>query len=99
MKFWPLSAVAEMVPPAYAAELQQVATKLPSHGAFFAAIDASRTMVPIEAPNLVIIESVDGPNVRAYVGYPQMHEWLRLERAAVMETDDGYVFVLQDVLQ
>lgn len=99
MKFWPLSAVAEIVPSVYAAELQQVATKLPSHGAFFAAIDASRTMQPVHAPNLVIIESVDGPNVRAYTGRPEALEWSRLERAAVMETDDGYVFVLQDVLQ
>ncbi len=100
MKFWPLSVIAAspLVPPAYAHEVSRIATHLPSEGAFYACIDVARRTEPVNAPGLVIVESIGAPQRRVYTEYPEWDEWFRLERGAVMQAQDGFMFVHFDGL-
>lgn len=99
MRYWPLSVIAQspLVPSAFVAELRDFCLKMPSQGAFYAAMAVAGHTEPVEAPNLVVIQSIGAPNRRAYVDYPELDEWLNLERATVME-NNGYAFVLMDAL-
>lgn len=99
MKYWPMSEIAQspLLAPGYASELREFYRNKPSEGAFYAAIAVSRHMRPIEAPHLVVIQSVGTTNRRAYTDYPEIGEWLALERAAVME-NDGFTFIMMDAL-
>lgn len=97
MKFWPVSEIARIVAPKYGAELRDFCYRMPSRGAYDAAIGAIQYAEPVHAPNLVTIDSVGAPSRRMYIRYPELVEWSYLERATVMD-DNGYVFILMDAL-
>jgi hypothetical protein len=99
MKYWGLSHIVNnpALPPAYSTELANLHRVAPSEAAYYAAIGVCERMPAIEAPNLVIIETLGAPNRRMFTDYPDLTEWLRLERAAVME-NDGFTFMLLDAL-
>lgn len=101
MRYWPMYAVADAMAAAgspYAAEIRQTCYKIPSEPAFYAALDMALQLPAVDAPNLVIIETEGTSNVRAFTARPGATEWLRLERAAVMQADDGFVFAMMDRL-
>jgi hypothetical protein len=97
MKFWPVSEIARCVSPEYEAELRDFCYKMPSRGAYLAAMNAIQHAEPVHAPNLVTIDTVGGCTRRFYTGYPEGPEWASLERATVMD-DNGCVFILMDAL-
>ena len=97
MKFWPVSEISRCVSPAHAAELQNFCYRMPSRDAYNAAISAIRYSHHIDAPNLVVIESVGAPGRRVYTDYPRGLEWFRLERTTIMD-DGNCTFILMDAL-
>lgn len=100
MKFWPASVIASspLVPPGYALEINQLEHRLPSEGAYRAAVDVARRTRPINAPNMVVIETVEGRARRVYTAFPETDEWLRLERGGMIETNEGFMFYMVDGL-
>lgn len=99
MKFWPLSEIvaSPAMPPCFVHELRNFYRRMPSEGAYHAAKAVAQHTKAVQAPNLVIIETLAGPSRRVYIDYPDEPEWLHLERATVME-HDGYTFILLDAL-
>lgn len=99
MKYWPLSVIAQspLMLGAYVDEINRFYKTLPSQGAYYACIDVARHTQPVDAPNMSIVGSIGAPDRRVYVNYPDSAEWLKLERATVME-DNGYMFILVDAL-
>jgi hypothetical protein len=99
MRYWGLSHIVSSpaLPPAYAAELRDFYYAPPSRAAYYAALGVCKDLPAVEAPNIVIVESIGAPNRRMFIDYPTLTEWLRLERTAVME-HDGYTFMLMDAL-
>jgi len=99
MKFWPLSTIVHALTPGpYAIEWVHAGSYAPSPAAYHAAVDAVQRVPGIEAPNLVIIESIGAPARRVYTEYPEFDEWLRLERISFMESDSGFTFGMVDAL-
>ena len=99
MKFWPLSTIAAspLVPPAYAQELRNFNYRMPSQGAYHAAVDVARHTQPVHAPNMAVIDTVGACTRRVYMNYPEDAEWLCLERSTVID-DNGFTFILMDAL-
>lgn len=101
MKYWPLSLIAEspLLPPAYFMEVTDAGrTCNMSRGAFLACGDVAMRTAPVDAPNMVVMESPGAPARRVYVRFPECEEWLRLERGGVVAGDDGLLHVLIDAL-
>jgi hypothetical protein len=100
MRYWPLSVLvtSPLLPEAYAHEVHQFNHRLPSQGAYLACVDVARHTVPVEAPNLVVIETIGGQGRRMFTSYPTADEWLRLERTTMMENDDGFMFMLMEAV-
>ena len=100
MRFWPLHVMAcnPLLAAPYQLELQNFYLRTMSKPAYHATIDAARQTPAVDAPNLVIIETEGTNPRRMYVEYPEIDEWLRLERTCVMENDVGYAFIHTEAL-
>lgn len=101
MNYWPLSVIrsSPLTPPEHAWELSRVyETMFLTEAAFRACAVIAQQTKPMKSPNLVIIESVNAPARRAYSGYPDTEEWLRLERGGVVEGSNGMLHVIIDAL-
>lgn len=99
MKFWPVSAIAHSagLPARHAQELANFYVRLPSEAAYVACIHAVDRMEPVNAPNLVIIETIGAPLRWIYTRFPEFDEWMRLERANVVE-HNNFRFILVNAL-
>jgi hypothetical protein len=100
VKIWPLSVLrgSPLMPPAFAWELQRFYAHLPSENAFNACIAVARQTQAVETERLAITETVNGAMGFVFTGYPSAEEWAHLERAAVVEGDDGYLCLVMDRL-
>lgn len=100
MKYWPFSVIKDspLMPPGCAWELSSFYSRRPSEPTFRACLDVARRTAPMEAPNLLIIESVNAPLRYVYGGYPDWEEWTRLERSGVHQDDNGYLFMTMEAL-
>ena len=89
MKYWPLwfATQSQSLPAPYRLELQNFYRQAPSEPAFYAIMAAAQEMPAVDAPNLSIVVGEDSPSRRVFARYPDVSEWLRLERTCVM--DDG----------
>ena len=98
MRYWPLSVIATspLLPEAYAHEVHQFNHRLPSQGAYLACVDVARRTQAVEAPNLVVIESLGAPACRMFTDYPTDEEWLRLERTTVLENEAGDIMMIME---
>ena len=85
-----------LLPAPYILELQNFYFRLPSERALHAALDVAVHTVPLEMPNLAVIETIDGSYHRTYTSHPTPEEWHRLERGGIVPFDDGTLFVLMD---
>ena len=100
MRYWPISALihSPLMPLPYAIELDRIySDRPPSSNAYCACIDVARQLPGLET-GLVVIESVDAPMRRAYVERPPYDEWARLQRAGVLQTGAGTMFLTMDAL-
>lgn len=100
MKYWPFSVIKQspLMPPAFAWELSGFHKRIPSEMAFQACLNVARHTTPMDAPSLLIIESTDAPLRYMYADYPEIDEWLRLERAGVHQDKNGYLFMTMEAL-
>ena len=100
MKYWPMRAIADspLLPPTFIHELRNFYVKMPSQHAFNAALAVAEQTIPLEMPNLAVIETVDAHFHRTYTGRPSYDEWLRLERGGIIPFDDGTLFIFMDHL-
>lgn len=101
MKMWPVSTLQRdpRMPPDFNAEFFYLyATMQLSLPCIHACSQVMATSPGIEAPNLVMIESVDGPIRRAFSAMPTQSEWENLERACGHCLEDGRTFILVDAL-
>lgn len=104
MKYWGLSTIVQspFMAGVYAIEIQQsmVTGCMLSSAAFVAASEVAARTPAQEAPNLAIVHGTDAPPRRVYIRYPELGEWLRLERGtiAVEEVDGGESLLWQVVV-
>lgn len=83
--------------PQHVAELQNFGRRMPSEAAYYAAMAAAQGVEAVDAPNLIVVEAIGAPSRRVFTKYPELTEWLRLERTCVME-HRGHTFVHTDAL-
>lgn len=99
MKYWPLSTLinSPLMPGPYALELNYLYERPLTQRSYNACIDVARHTPGLDT-GLVVIESVDAPMHRAYVERPSCDEWARLERAGVLRSVAGTMFLTMDAL-
>lgn len=103
MKCWPLSAIttSHLMPWRFAPDFYRVQVQ---HGDFMppAAVqacgDVALQTIPVDMPNLGIVDSEGSPPRRIYFDYPNFDEWMKLERECVVQGDSGMLFLIIDAL-
>lgn len=101
MKMWPMSSLQRdpLMPPDFNAEFFYLyATMQLSLPCIQACSNVMINSPGVDAPNLVVIETVGAPARRAFVGHPTQAEWENLERACGHFLEDGRTFILVDGL-
>lgn len=95
MKYWSLSQLrhSPLMPAQHAWELANFYVRMPSEHAYDACLAVARQIEPVQMPGLVLIESVNVPMRLAYTEYPNIEEWLAVERVFVSSNDDGDLFL------
>lgn len=100
MRYWPFSVIRDspLMPSGFAWELSLFYNRRPSEPTFRACLEVARHTTPIDAPNLLVVESEGAPLRYIFAGPPTPEEWLRLERSGVHEDRNGYLFMTMEAL-
>lgn len=88
MNYWPMSVIraSPLMPACFHYELDMAPKNVYlSPLAFQACGDVASRTLPRDMPNLVIVETIDGPARQIFTDYPSFEEWLAVERFAVVE--------------
>src|SRR4051812_47716107 len=72
VRYWPMMTIARspLLPAPFVYELSNFYYKMPSEGAFYAALAVAQHTAPIEMPNLAVIETEGGTYHRMYTSQP-----------------------------
>lgn len=103
MKCWPLSILTtsplmswQFAPDFYRVQVQH--SDVMPQAAMQACGNVALQTIPVDMPNLAIIDSIGATPKRIYFDYPEFAEWSQLERACVVQGDSGMLHLIIDAL-